>query len=88
MFYSIRLFLGLLSVLADAVLVVALSRKYGNRIASYTLAMLCLTSGCFFASTSELDFHHFPVVFLATVLVPPAVILCGLFVMFSYQLMG
>lgn len=53
MFYAVRLFLGLLSVTTDAVLVVALSRKYGRRLASYTLAMLCLTSGCFFASTSE-----------------------------------
>ncbi|XP_038685122.1 dol-P-Man:Man(6)GlcNAc(2)-PP-Dol alpha-1,2-mannosyltransferase-like [Tripterygium wilfordii] len=53
-FYVVRLFLGLISVIADAVLVVALSRKYGKRIASYALAMLCLTSGCFFASTSFL----------------------------------
>lgn len=53
-FYAVRLFLGLLSVIADAFLVVALSRKCGKRIASYTLAMLCLTSGCFFASTSFL----------------------------------
>ncbi|KAI4321808.1 hypothetical protein MLD38_035146 [Melastoma candidum] len=53
-FYAVRFFLGLLSVVADAVLVVALSRKYGNRIASYALATLCLTSGCFFASTSFL----------------------------------
>lgn len=53
-FYAVRLFLGLLSVTVDAVLVVALSRKYGKRLAAYTLAMLCLTSGCFFASTSFL----------------------------------
>ncbi|KAL9680228.1 hypothetical protein QQ045_018106 [Rhodiola kirilowii] len=53
-FYAVRLFLGLLSVVSDSVLVVALARKYGNRLASYTLAMLCLTSGCFFASTSFL----------------------------------
>ncbi|PON98439.1 GPI mannosyltransferase [Trema orientale] len=53
-FYAVRLFLGVLSVITDAVLVVALSRKYGKRLASYTLAMLCLTSGCFFASTSFL----------------------------------
>ncbi|KAK1583702.1 hypothetical protein Q3G72_026218 [Acer saccharum] len=53
-FYAVRLFLGLLSVIADSVLVVALSRKYGKRLASYALAMLCLTSGCFFASTSFL----------------------------------
>ncbi|KAF3442419.1 hypothetical protein FNV43_RR16335 [Rhamnella rubrinervis] len=53
-FYAVRLFLALLSVITETVLVVALSRKYGKRIASYTLAMLCLTSGCFFASTSFL----------------------------------
>lgn len=52
-FYSVRLFLGLISTFTDTVLVVALSRKYGKRLAWYTLAMLCLTSGCFFASTSE-----------------------------------
>ncbi|KAB2605557.1 dol-P-Man:Man(6)GlcNAc(2)-PP-Dol alpha-1,2-mannosyltransferase-like [Pyrus ussuriensis x Pyrus communis] len=50
-FYAVRIFLALLSVITDTVLVVALSRKYGKRLASYTLAMLCLTSGCFFAST-------------------------------------
>ncbi|KAJ8755686.1 hypothetical protein K2173_022614 [Erythroxylum novogranatense] len=53
-FYAVRLFLSLISVIADATLVVALSRKYGKRLASYALAMLCLTSGCFFASTSFL----------------------------------
>lgn len=53
-FYAVRLFLGLISIVADATLVIALSRKYGKRLASYTLAMLCLTSGCFFASTSFL----------------------------------
>ncbi|VFQ64338.1 unnamed protein product [Cuscuta campestris] len=53
-FYTVRIFLGLLSVITEAALVVALSRKYGKRLASYTLAMLCLTSGCFFASTSFL----------------------------------
>lgn len=53
-FYAVRVFLGFLSVITEATLVVALSRKYGKRLASYTLAMLCLTSGCFFASTSFL----------------------------------
>ncbi|KAH7861770.1 hypothetical protein Vadar_030627 [Vaccinium darrowii] len=53
-FYTVRIFLGLLSVITEAALVVALSRKYGKRLASYALAMLCLTSGCFFASTSFL----------------------------------
>ncbi|KAF5948634.1 hypothetical protein HYC85_014591 [Camellia sinensis] len=53
-FYAVRIFLGLLSVITEAALVVALSRKYGKRLATYALAMLCLTSGCFFASTSLL----------------------------------
>ncbi|KAK9937864.1 hypothetical protein M0R45_014631 [Rubus argutus] len=53
-FYAVRLFLGLISVITETILVYALSRKYGKRLASYTLAMLCLTSGCFFASTSFL----------------------------------
>ncbi|XVF78798.1 hypothetical protein PTKIN_Ptkin14bG0166100 [Pterospermum kingtungense] len=53
-FYAVRLFLGFLSVISDATLVVAVSRKYGKRLASYALAMLCLASGCFFASTSFL----------------------------------
>ncbi|XVF18667.1 hypothetical protein REPUB_Repub11eG0042500 [Reevesia pubescens] len=53
-FYAVRLFLGLLSVISDATLVIAVSRKYGKRLASYALAMLCLASGCFFASTSFL----------------------------------
>lgn len=53
-FYAVRIFLGLISVICDAALVVALSRRYGKRLASYALAMLCLTSGCFFASTSFL----------------------------------
>ncbi|KAL6553503.1 mannosyltransferase [Orobanche gracilis] len=53
-FYAVRIFLGILSVISDASLIVALSRKYGKRLASYTLAMLCLASGCFFASTSLL----------------------------------
>lgn len=52
-FYSVRLFLGLISAITETVLVIALSRKYGKRMAWYTLAMLCLTSGCFFASTSK-----------------------------------
>ncbi|XP_049414116.1 dol-P-Man:Man(6)GlcNAc(2)-PP-Dol alpha-1,2-mannosyltransferase isoform X2 [Solanum stenotomum] len=53
-FYAVRIFLAGLSVICDAALVVALSRKYGKRLASYALAMLCLASGCFFASTSFL----------------------------------
>ncbi|KAM7250828.1 hypothetical protein ACFE04_022711 [Oxalis oulophora] len=53
-FFAVRLFLGFISVVTDSILVVALSRKYGKRLAAYALAMLCLTSGCFFASTSFL----------------------------------
>ncbi|XBI63117.1 hypothetical protein VPH35_043602 [Triticum aestivum] len=53
-FYAVRIFLGLLSTITETVLVVALSRRYGKRLACYVLAMLCLTSGCFFASTSFL----------------------------------
>ncbi|CAH9104378.1 unnamed protein product [Cuscuta epithymum] len=57
--YYISQFSGFTSFLVvrrreKTALVVALSRKYGKRLASYTLAMLCLTSGCFFASTSFL----------------------------------
>ncbi|GJN06402.1 hypothetical protein PR202_ga24130 [Eleusine coracana subsp. coracana] len=53
-FYSVRLFLGLISTITETILVVAISRRYGKRLACYILAMLCLTSGCFFASTSFL----------------------------------
>lgn len=58
-FYAVRFFLGIISVIADAALVVALSRKYGKRLATYTLAMLCLASGCYFASTSMYTFWKF-----------------------------
>jgi alpha-1,2-mannosyltransferase len=53
-FYSVRIFLGLISTISETVLVVALSRRYGKRLACYVLAMLCLSSGCFFVSTSML----------------------------------
>ncbi|KQK03255.1 dol-P-Man:Man(6)GlcNAc(2)-PP-Dol alpha-1,2-mannosyltransferase [Brachypodium distachyon] len=53
-FYAVRIFLGLISTVTETVLVVAISRRYGKRLACYVLAMLCLTSGCFFASTSFL----------------------------------
>ncbi|XVE50093.1 hypothetical protein DITRI_Ditri01bG0133600 [Diplodiscus trichospermus] len=33
-FYAVRLFLGVLSVISDATLVIAVSRKYGKRLAS------------------------------------------------------
>lgn len=55
-FYAVRIFLGFLSVMADSALVVAVSRTYGKRLAAYTLAMLCLASGCFFSSTSKYVF--------------------------------
>ena len=67
-FYAVRLFLGLLSVITETVLVVALSRKHGKRLASYTLAMLCLTSGCFFASTSGWPFSIMSPLFLKILL--------------------
>ncbi|OMO92453.1 GPI mannosyltransferase [Corchorus olitorius] len=44
-FYVVRLFLGFLSVISDATLVVVVFRKYGKCLASYALAMLCLASG-------------------------------------------
>ncbi|KAE8691853.1 14-3-3 brain family protein [Hibiscus syriacus] len=50
-FYAVRLFLGLLSVISDAT---AVSRMDGKHFAFYALAMLCLASGCFFGSTSFL----------------------------------
>ena len=50
-FNSVTIFLGLIT---ETVLVVALSRRYGKRLACYILAMLCLSSGCFFASTTML----------------------------------
>ncbi|KAJ6830032.1 dol-P-Man:Man(6)GlcNAc(2)-PP-Dol alpha-1,2-mannosyltransferase [Iris pallida] len=53
-FYAVRLFLGLISTITESILVVALSRRYGKRLGTYTIAMLSLTSGCFFASTSFL----------------------------------
>ncbi|KAI5444687.1 Glycolipid transfer protein 1 [Lathyrus oleraceus] len=50
--FSLKL---LLPEIPKTVLVVALSRKYGKRLASYTLAMPCLTNDYFFASTSFLS---------------------------------
>ncbi|KAL1216689.1 Dol-P-Man:Man(6)GlcNAc(2)-PP-Dol alpha-1,2-mannosyltransferase [Cardamine amara subsp. amara] len=50
---SFVLKIGSHHIVSDNVMVVALSRKYGKRLATYAVAMLCLTSGCFFASTSE-----------------------------------
>jgi hypothetical protein len=50
-FYSVRLFLGLISTITETILVVAISRKYGKRIACCILEIPCLTSGCFLAST-------------------------------------
>ncbi|XP_038985116.1 dol-P-Man:Man(6)GlcNAc(2)-PP-Dol alpha-1,2-mannosyltransferase isoform X2 [Phoenix dactylifera] len=60
-FYAVRLFLGLISTITETVLVIALSRKYGKRMAWYTLAMLCLTSGCFFASFLPSTFSMYAV---------------------------
>ena len=52
MFYSLRLALGLMSASTEATLVMAANRKYGARVGTYTLALLCVSSGCFNASTS------------------------------------
>lgn len=53
-FYTVRLALGILSAVSEAALVVAISQRYGKRLAAYTLMLLCFTSGCFSASTSFL----------------------------------
>uniref|UniRef100_A0A0D6R9T7 Mannosyltransferase n=1 Tax=Araucaria cunninghamii TaxID=56994 RepID=A0A0D6R9T7_ARACU len=53
-FYLVRLVLGLASTISETALVVALSAKYGRRLAITTLFLLAFTSGCFIASTSLL----------------------------------
>eukprot|EP00250_Pteridium_aquilinum_P012965 c2104_g1_i1 orf=506-2251(-) len=53
-FYATRLALGILSAGSEAALVSASSRRYGKRLAAYTLMLLCFSSGCFNASTSFL----------------------------------
>ncbi|KAJ7546232.1 hypothetical protein O6H91_08G031300 [Diphasiastrum complanatum] len=53
-FYSLRFALGALSALTEAALVESISRRFGRRVAAYTLVLLCFTSGCFNASTSFL----------------------------------
>nr|QFR35810.1 alpha-1,2-mannosyltransferase ALG9 [Chandrasekharania keralensis] len=60
-FYAVRIFLGLISTITETFLVVALSRRYGNRLACYVLAMLCLSSGCFFASFLPSSFSMYAV---------------------------
>ncbi|GLJ37297.1 hypothetical protein SUGI_0756550 [Cryptomeria japonica] len=53
-FYLVRLFLGFASAVSDTALVVAVSSKYGRRLAITTLFLLAFSSGCFIASTSFL----------------------------------
>lgn len=53
-FYATRLALGILSAASEAALVSASSRRYGKRLAAYTLMLLCFSSGCSNASTSFL----------------------------------
>lgn len=53
-FYTTRLALGILSAGSEAALVAAISKRYGKRLAAYTLMLLCFSSGCFNASTSFL----------------------------------
>lgn len=52
MFYSVRLALGLLSASTEATLVDAANKRFGPRVGMYTLMLLCVSSGCFNASTS------------------------------------
>ncbi|KAG0576973.1 hypothetical protein KC19_5G122400 [Ceratodon purpureus] len=53
-FYTVRLALGLLSASTEATLVEAANQKFGARVGMYTLMLLCVSSGCFNASTSFL----------------------------------
>lgn len=53
-FYATRLALGIISAGSEAALVSACSRRYGKRLAAYTLMLLCFSTGCFNASTSFL----------------------------------
>ena len=52
MFYTVRLALGLVSASTEATLVEAANQKFGARVGMYTLMLLCVSSGCFNASTS------------------------------------
>lgn len=51
-FFTVRLALGLASASTEATLVEAANRKCGARVGMYTLMLLCVSSGCFNASTS------------------------------------
>lgn len=51
-FYSVRLALGIISAATEATLCAAVSQRYGKRLASYTLLLLCFTTGMYIASTS------------------------------------
>lgn len=63
-FYSVRLALGLVSAATEATLVSAANQKLGPRVGMYTLMLLCVSSGCFNASTSTYVYYFaFGVVF-------------------------
>lgn len=51
-FFTLRLALGFLSAVTEATLVAVVTRRYGARMGMYTLGILCISSGCFNASTS------------------------------------
>ncbi|MCO5587878.1 hypothetical protein L7F22_041830 [Adiantum nelumboides] len=53
-FYATRLALGIFSAASEAALVSSSSRRFGKRLAAYTLMLLCFSSGCFNSSTSLL----------------------------------
>ncbi|CAK9875996.1 unnamed protein product [Sphagnum jensenii] len=53
-FFTLRLSLGFLSAVTEATLVAVVTRRYGARMGMYTLGILCISSGCFNASTSLL----------------------------------
>ncbi|XP_024534975.1 dol-P-Man:Man(6)GlcNAc(2)-PP-Dol alpha-1,2-mannosyltransferase-like [Selaginella moellendorffii] len=53
-FYLIKLAFALVSAGVDGALVAAVSERFGKRMASYTLVLLCFASGCYTASTTFL----------------------------------
>ncbi|KAI5078870.1 hypothetical protein GOP47_0006541 [Adiantum capillus-veneris] len=53
-FYATRLALGFISAASEAALVSATSRRFGKRLAAYTLMLLCFSTGCSNSSTSFL----------------------------------
>ncbi|KAH7331694.1 hypothetical protein KP509_20G046700 [Ceratopteris richardii] len=53
-FFTTRLALGIISAASEAALVSTIGRRYGKRLAAYTLMLLCFSSGCCHSSTSFL----------------------------------